>query len=116
MSDVVSLSLLVLRCSDLERSRTFYEALGFRFTREQHDSGPAHYSSASSAAVVELYPKGKRSTSDLRFGLRLRQGSAVLDSVVELGGSVLSRQDVGETLRAVVLDPDGHTIELAFER
>lgn len=37
-----SLSLLVLRAADVERTRGFYEALGLVFTREQHGSGPVH--------------------------------------------------------------------------
>lgn len=38
------LNLLVLRCRDIEATRTFYTQLGLTFTREQHGSDPVHYS------------------------------------------------------------------------
>ena len=44
MTNVVELSLVVLRCADLERTRRFYEALGLTLMPEQHGSGPRHYS------------------------------------------------------------------------
>lgn len=36
------LSLLVLYCADLERSRRFYELIGLEFRREQHGNSPVH--------------------------------------------------------------------------
>ncbi|MBL8021099.1 MAG: hypothetical protein JNM27_15620 [Leptospirales bacterium] len=48
---------LVFRCADIEESRTFYESLGLQFTREQHGSGPIHYSAMiGNGLVLELYP------------------------------------------------------------
>jgi lactoylglutathione lyase len=113
MTDGVLLSLLVLRCADLERSRSFYETLGLAFTPEQHDRGPTHYSSRVGDVVIELYPKGSLDTSDLRFGLILLRGREVLEAVSQCGGTVVATDSL-DARRVVVRDPDGHTLELSL--
>ncbi len=110
-----TLSLLVVRTPDLERSRHFYEKLGLRFRAEVHGKGPKHYSANVGELVVELYPGTgdieAGTTSDVRLGLRIgsfedverRLRDATLEfTVVDRGGD-----------RVVVLkDPDGRKIEL----
>ncbi len=85
----MKLSLLVLRCSDLAKSKAFYEGLGLTFKDEQHGKGPKHLSTQIGDAVLELYPLDKNPTTGLRFGLTIPG----VDS-------------------QVVKDPDGHTIEI----
>jgi catechol 2,3-dioxygenase-like lactoylglutathione lyase family enzyme len=100
----MNLTLVVLRCADLAKSRVFYEALGLRLTREQHGNGPEHWSGALDAGIVlELYPRGSRDTSGLRLGLAVADVEAALVAVRALGAS---------TRGTVVTDPDGHQIEL----
>lgn len=50
------LNLLVLRCRDIEATRTFYTQLGLTFIREQHGNGPVHYSTYLGGLLLELYP------------------------------------------------------------
>lgn len=52
----MNLNLLVLRCRDIEATRTFYTQLGLTFTREQHGNGPVHYSTYLDGLLLELYP------------------------------------------------------------
>ena len=86
-------TLIVLRCADLERSVAFYAALGLTVTREQHGTGPVHFScTLDHGVVLELYPRGGRDTSGLRLGLRVDDGIAGKGTVVT--------------------DPDGHQLEL----
>lgn len=106
---MTSLSLIVLRCRDLEASREFFSAIGAEFTSEQHSTGPQHYSCTLGGVVLELYPAGGRNTSDVRLGFVVRDLAHTLDQVRQRGGTVLS-ESVG---RAVVVDPDGHKIELS---
>lgn len=101
----MNLSLLVLRCSDLAKSREFYELFGLRFADEQHGTGPNHLSSQIGSAVLELYPLGKNSTSGLRFGIEMARPDVSVASIEGLGGKVVSGAPF------VVRDPDGHTIE-----
>ena len=51
-----SLNLLVLRCANIERSKSFYELFGLAFNKEQHGNGPLHYSSSDERGVFEIYP------------------------------------------------------------
>src|SRR5690242_13978481 len=51
-----NLNLLVLRCRDVERAKSFYELFGMAFTKEQHGNGPVHYSSVDDDGTFELYP------------------------------------------------------------
>jgi len=110
MSTASSISLVVVRCADIDRSRTFYEAaLGVVAREEQHGKGPRHYSLRIDTAVLELYPRGDRQTETIRFGLHVDDLAAVLAGVDRNGGKVL-RATGGEGA-AVVEDPDGHKIE-----
>ena len=59
-----SLSLLVLRTEDLERSVRFYRTLGLRFAEEQHGNGPVHYACELGETVLELYPAKPGSAPD----------------------------------------------------
>ena len=106
---MTSLSLIVLRCRDLEASRAFFSAVGAEFTPEQHGTGSRHYSCTLGGVVLELYPAGARNTSDVRLGFVVRDLARTLAQVRQQGGTVLS-ENVGH---AVVVDPDGHKIELS---
>ncbi len=48
MADV-SLTLLVLKNRQVDRVRTFYEALGIDFIEEQHGKGPRHHAGSCRA-------------------------------------------------------------------
>jgi hypothetical protein len=99
-----NLSLVVLRCSDLEASRAFYELLGLSPVREQHGDGPVHYSLSAGSTTIELYPSLGKSTSDLRIGISTPNLSEVRQRLEQ-------SRSVGRHL--VVVDPDGHVIELS---
>ena len=108
---MTSLSLIVLRCRDLEASREFFSALGAEFNPEQHSTGPRHYSCTLGGVVLELYPAGSRNTSDVRLGFVVRDLARTLEQVRHIGGTVLSES----AAQAVVVDPDGHKLELTGE-
>jgi catechol 2,3-dioxygenase-like lactoylglutathione lyase family enzyme len=63
------ISLIVLRCVDILKSKVFYEQFGLQFVEEKHGDGPKHFSSQIGETVLELYPIGKNQTIGLRFGL-----------------------------------------------
>jgi lactoylglutathione lyase len=110
-----TLSLVVIRTPDLERSRHFYEKLGLHFRAEVHGKGPKHYSANVGDLVMELY----RGTGDIEAGAT---------SDVRLGFRVGSFEDAERRLRdasleftivdrdgdrvVVLKDPDGRKVEL----
>jgi catechol 2,3-dioxygenase-like lactoylglutathione lyase family enzyme len=106
VANVSGLTLVVLRCADLERSRRFYEALGLTMVSEQHGAGPRHYSARVGEIVLEFYPDAGGSTRGLRLGLRLTDLAAAVSALAEIG--VVLRPGSPVT----VDDPDGHRIEL----
>ncbi|GGX93243.1 hypothetical protein GCM10007160_20970 [Litchfieldella qijiaojingensis] len=107
---MTSLDLVVVRVSDVEQSKLFYEALGLRFKKEKHGNGPLHYSSKIGDVVFEIYPASGE--NPVSAGTRLGFSTVVredLDStIMSLGGQVISRSDSG----IVVADPDGIKIEI----
>ena len=114
MSDTPALSLIVIRVADIDRSAAFYSALGFTFEREQHGSGPKHYSTMANNIVFELYPaSGRFPVTTLRMGFFVSSIDAVLQVWRQSDCKVLSEpKDSPWGLHAVVADPDGHRIEL----
>ncbi|MEP7120424.1 MAG: VOC family protein [Byssovorax sp.] len=99
---------VVLRCADLERSRGFYQALGFAVVPEQHGEGLKHYSCTAGAVVIELYPLGAQRTSGVRIGLNVDEVEARVNEVRSHGGEIVRSDAEG----AIVRDPDGHTLHL----
>jgi catechol 2,3-dioxygenase-like lactoylglutathione lyase family enzyme len=106
VTNVFGLTLVVLRCADLERSRRFYEALGFTLVAEQHDAGPRHYSGRVGQTVLELYPDASGSTRGLRLGLQLIDLAAALSALAAIGSVPRPGSPV------TIDDPDGHRLEL----
>ncbi len=87
----ISLNLLVLRCTNLQASKAFYEDLGMIFVEEQHGKGSKHYSTELSGMILELYPLVDNQNIDhLRLGFT----------------STLVKE------RIVLSDPDGRKVEL----
>ena len=93
----VLLNLVVIRCADLDRSESFYRALGLSFTRHRHGAGPEHLSCELGPLVFEIYPGGADSPSPSRIGFRVPSVSTIpARSKAELprssGPSVRSRR------------------------
>jgi lactoylglutathione lyase len=109
-----SLNLIVIRVSDLDRAQQFYEALGLQFSRERHGSGPEHLAAQSSNVVFELYPlRNQPSTAGVRLGFHVASVSSSLAALNRLRARVQSPPSESPWgLRAVVVDPDGHHVEI----
>ena len=105
--DNVQLTLVVLRVSDLEVSRSFYEGIGLVMRAEQHGEGPRHLSAIAGPTVFELYPIGSGPSSK---GTRIGWSVNDLDMVLAGRGDAIQERD-GHRL-AVLVDPDGHKVEI----
>jgi lactoylglutathione lyase len=112
------LSLVVIRVSDITRSVEAYSDLGITFQREQHGNGPVHYSGAVGATILELYPATERSpVTSCRLGFIVACIDDVIAKWLESGREIVAEPtDSPWGLRAVVVDPDGHKIELTQRR
>lgn len=118
MSEMPTLSLMVIRVTDIDRSAAFYAALGFTFTCEQHGKGPVHYNTTlgdkGNGTVFELYPASERfPVTPFRLGFAVASIQTVLERWRRTGYDVCTEPKASPWgPRAVVTDPDGYTIEL----
>ncbi len=111
----ISLNLVVLRALDMERAVAFYSQLGLRFEAHRHGSGPEHFSAEFAGGVFELYPPTQDAPTTLgtRIGFSVPSVDAALEALAEYPGAVLCPAKNSEWgRRAVVVDPDGHRVEL----
>ena len=103
------ISLLVIRCRDIEASRNFYESLGMSFVKERHGSGPEHYSFTEDACVFELYPnKGEMPNDNIRLGFTVQNVAGIINKVSPLESYVYAGRRI-----YVVIDPDGRKVEIS---
>jgi lactoylglutathione lyase len=110
-----TLSLVVLRSSNLERAVAFYSCFGLQFTKHRHGTGPEHFSAELSGCVFELYPESVNGPSTLgsRIGFTVTSVDAAIAALKEFPAAVVSPAKYSEWgRRAVVADPDGHRVEL----
>lgn len=116
----IHVNLIVLRVADLDRSATFYEAMGMEFDRHSHGNGPEHLASVLGDIVFELYPATDKQPVSVstRTGLCVDDLDATLALVTAVPGVKLVTpiQDSEWGRRAVVADPDGHRVELTQTR
>ena len=110
----IALNLIVIRVEDLTRSKKFYEILGINFSCEQHGKGEKHLSAVLSGIVFEIYPRSNNiDTSGVRLGFRVFSVDKVIEKLQRIATVIVSPAKNSEWgRRAVVLDPDGHKIEL----
>ena len=79
MPEQPTLSLIVIRVSDITRSAEAYSALGITFQREQHGNGPVHFSGALGDTIFELYPATERSpVTSCRLGFAVAYVNEVI--------------------------------------
>jgi lactoylglutathione lyase len=110
---MIALNLLVLRVEDLDRAERFYRRLGITFTRERHGRGPEHLAATIGELVLELYPLRDTPTTGLRIGFVVPSIDDCLSSHEPGNGAIAMAANSSEWgRRAVVVDPDGHHIEL----
>lgn len=105
----MKISLLVIRCQDIEASKDFYQKLGLSFAKEKHGNGPEHYSCEHDGCVFELYPnKGKPPYDNNRLGFKV---SALANTINNL--TVVSSYEFAGNTIYVVTDPDGRKVEIS---
>lgn len=114
MPEQPTLSLIVIRVSDIDRAAKAYAAPGIVFQQEQHGKSPIHYSSLLGQTIFELYPATEDSpVASCRLGFSVRGVHEVLAEWREVGGTVVSEPtETPWGFRAIVADVDGHKIEL----
>lgn len=105
----MKISLLVIRCKDIEESKNFYEKLGLSFVPEKHDRGPKHYSCEYDGFVFELYPnKGETPQDNNRLGFKVSDISNIINKI-----PITDSYEFNGNKIYVLTDPDGRKIEIS---
>ena len=110
------LSLVVIRAADLAQLARFYSALGMSFQAEKHGAGPLHYVSTDTGITFEIYPCSAEEapTTGTRLGFATVSLDVVLNALTEYGGEIVApTRGSPWGRRAVVIDPEGHKIEIS---
>ena len=115
----LSINLIVIRAADIDVSRNFYQSLGLVFVKEQHGTGPVHYSCELGSTVLEIYTgkpgtaPDRRSAGATTIGFQVEDMDKVIEATQAMGAVVLTALQTSEWgRRAVIQDPDGRAIEL----
>ena len=108
------LNLLVIRATDINQAKCFYEQIGLSFESHQHGNGLPHLTAEKEGLVFEIYPANGKDTSDTRLGFSVTAPlEQTITAMLSTGGKLLSAPKPSPWgRRAVVCDPDGHKVEL----
>lgn len=111
---LTELQLLVIYTPDLERTKSFYEILGLKFSAERHGSGPLHFAANVAGVVFEIYPSHDNEVSQsARLGFRVLGISRVVDEFRSAGFRIISEPSSSPWgIRAVIQDPDNRKVEI----
>ncbi len=97
----------LLRTADLEKTKKFYDFLG-NWQKEQHSSGPMHYSNEINKMIFEIYPLRKKYPSQVEFILNVRNFKDKKEQLINLNFNPI-KEDQSSTL---FKDPDDRLIQI----
>lgn len=112
---VIALNLVVLRAHEPDRPATFCSGLGMQFREEGRGNGPRHHACEIGGSVLEIYPlePGAEGTRGTRLGFSVDKVDDAIQAIESRAGVVVSRPKMTAWCkRAVVIDPEGHRVEL----
>lgn len=95
----------------------FYQIVGFQFTASKVDKGTEVYRALREGLEFSLYSiknAQKPAIPALQLGFTITNLDKIFEDLVKIPGvlSILSPTQLVDGKKAIVLDPDGHSIEL----
>ena len=109
------LNLTVIRSADIDLAHDFYCLFGLNFERHSHGKGPEHYATVDLDSVFEIYPATTKFPPSIstRIGFEVDSCDEVVSLLEDEGFAIASDPtDSPWGRRAVVIDPDGHKVEV----
>lgn len=106
---------MVIRAENPRKLASFYEKLGLVFAKKQHGNGPEHYSAQSEAGFTfEIYPiqESDADTTSVRLGFSVLSITDIFNTLQGELNLISPPKDSPWGRRAVLIDPQGHTVEL----
>ncbi len=114
-NSMIQLNLVVIFSTDIDRAEQFYRLLGLDFIKHRHGSGPEHYTCELGEMIFEIYPSqiDTDSIGSVRLGFQVVSVDTAIAELMKQGAKIISLpQNSSWGRRAVVVDPDGHRVEL----
>jgi lactoylglutathione lyase len=58
------MQIFVIRSTEMDRTKAFFEQLGLTLVEEKHGSGPTHWACEQNGVVFEIYPAKKNNSME----------------------------------------------------
>lgn len=112
---MIDIALIVIKTDKLQEQHDFYSMLGFQFEYHKQGSGPYHYTSHDSKAVLEIYPLPKgvsEPDNTTRLGFTVEDLDLVIGNLKSSGIRISEPAQTEWGYTVIVHDCDGRKIEL----
>ncbi|KYG60966.1 lactoylglutathione lyase [Bdellovibrio bacteriovorus] len=108
---------ITLNTSQLQNMLVFYQIIGFQFTSTKVDKGSEMQRALHNGVEFTLYANKNVEASrvpSLQLGFKVTNLVETVEKIKAVPGAmcILDPTDMPDGFKAIVLDPDGHAIEL----
>ncbi len=109
---------ITINTSQLESMLGFYRLIGFQFTASKVDKGSEVHRAVHNGVEFSLYSiqnPQKSQIPSLQLGFKITDLEKTVGQLVLIPGAmaILDPTDMPDGKKSIVLDPDGHAIELS---
>lgn len=109
---------ITINTPQLQNMLGFYQIIGFQFTEMKVDKGSEMHRALHKGVEFSLYANRNVDASrvpSLQLGFQVTDLVATVAKLKEIPGAncILDPTQMPDGMKAVVLDPDGHAIELS---
>jgi hypothetical protein len=110
-------SSITINTAQLQNMLVFYSRIGFKFQAVQVNKGSEVYRAVHDGVEFSLYslPSALKSqVPSLQLGFQITELESTIQDLAKVPGTllILDPTDMPDGKKAIILDPDGHSIEL----
>lgn len=108
---------ITVNTAQLQSMLGFYSIVGFQFTASKVDKGSEVYRAQHNGLEFSIYSLERVQNShipQLQLGFKIKNIEKVVSELLEIPGvvSILEPTQMPDGKKAIVLDPEGHSVEL----
>ncbi|UYL07571.1 VOC family protein [Bdellovibrio sp. SKB1291214] len=110
-------SSITINTGQLQNMLVFYSRIGFKFQMVKVDKGSEVYRAVHDGVEFSLYsvPNALKSkVPSVQLGFQITELEKTVQDLAKIPGTllILDPTDLPEGMKAIILDPDGHSVEL----